>query len=142
MIKRILIVIIISSFFINCIRESEEQTHCFLFINDSERSILMEQYRINSAGAFLENTFEKSGSGVLSESCRTHFRMPTVTEVYRVDSIIVKFDDSRRLTFTTSLGQNQTTDSIFYVDKWEDDRDNNNFYWRFTEEDFQNAEPF
>ncbi|ARN76994.1 hypothetical protein BST97_02700 [Nonlabens spongiae] len=141
--KKTLIIIALSSFFTNCVRESEPKKFCYLFINDTDRSVVMEQYRINSAGAFLENTYVKNGVGVLAESCKTDVRIPTVTEAYRVDSIVVMFDNLRKLSYRIAQEeQGFVADSIFFSDEWEDDPSNNNFYWRFTEEDYENAEPY
>ena len=59
-------------------------------------------------------------------------------DVFRSDSIIVIFNDMRKLTFSTS-GVNQ---QLFLTDFYQREGNTRNYTYEFTEEDFNNAEPF
>ncbi len=63
----------------------------------------------------------------------------TPINVVEFDSVVVKFNDNRKLTFSTSSGANQ---QIFLLDFYQREGNSDNYTFEFTEEDFNNAEPF
>lgn len=126
---------------LSCNREVEV-TDCYVFTNQTSRALKMETYRYYSSGAFLQEEYEIANSGVLIEKCVSSMARTFVTDAYRADSIIVKFDNSRRLVYLSSVASPTGNDSVFFADFWEQEPGTNNFFWRFTEEDYNNAIPY
>lgn len=140
--RNIIFIITICILTLACQRESDEIKVCYSFINDTSRNMKMETYRYNSAGAFLQQEYEIDGAGTLAVLCDTDFRMPSIINLYEADSLVVKFDNNKMKSYTGSQGQNQVIDDIFFVDQWENELGSNNFFWRFTEDDYNNAVPY
>ncbi len=129
----------------SCTREPDENFNtCYKFVNETDRLIQLEFYDYQNCGDFVFNVgdFSNRGVGLLSEKCKKDNFIPGPTSIHGFDSIIVKFDNSKRLIYLWNCSENP--DSIYDPNFYELQRDGNsyNFIWSFTEEDFQNAEPY
>lgn len=129
------IIIIFLVFATSCVRE-DESTVCYSYTNATLNKINMEFYSSN--GTLLEE-IEKNGIGLITKKCYSEMGFVTPRNVVEFDSVIVKFNDARKLTFSTSSGANQ---QIFLLDFYQREGETLNFNYIFTEEDFNNAEPF
>jgi hypothetical protein len=134
---------LISLFFLviicSCVRE-DETTTCYSYLNGTSHNIKLEFYSFtNSANGNLTNSFEKNGEGLIIKKCAADMGISFPYEVYKYDSVIVKFNDVRKLTYTIS----NDSDSHFFSPSFLQ-RDGNSFNhtYEFTEEDFNNADPY
>ena len=119
---------------ISCVRDEQEQ-RCFNLVNSTNREINFKLFN-NSNDLILE--FERSAEGLLDRSCSSSLGSVLVTDVYPGDSIVVEFDQQRRLIF--AQGQDNRRNRIFFVNEWV--KEGSDSFWYFTEEDFDDAEPF
>ena len=119
---------------ISCVRDEQEQ-RCFNLVNSTNREINFKLFN-NSDDLILE--FERAAEGLFNRSCASSLGSVLVTDVYPGDSIVVEFDQQRRLIF--AQGQDNPRNIIFFVNEWI--KDGSDSFWYFTEEDFNNAEPF
>lgn len=135
----ILILLILAS----CDPDQEDRTTCYSYINNSNQEIVMEMYDYNS-GHFLTEIgiFVKSENSVIIERCKTERDVPGPTNLYKFDSIVVKFNNSKKTTYLFRFGQNP--DPIFDGNEYDLVQRGNMFdlSWEFTEEDYNNAVPF
>lgn len=107
------LLVILLVFFVACDPDEEQQrTTCYSYINNSNQEIVMEMYDYNS-GQFLTEigTFVKSENGVIVERCKTERDVLGPTNLYKFDSIVVKFNNSKKITYLFRFGQNP--DPIF-----------------------------
>jgi hypothetical protein len=134
--KNILIIIcliLVSS----CVRE-DNSTFCYSLINTTNRTIKLEFYAISGQSPEPLDSFEKTGRGVITKKCRADMGFADPATVYRSDSIIVRFDAMKKLTFTNSGVIEQLFISSFY----QREEGTLNYTYEFTEEDFNNAVPY
>jgi hypothetical protein len=98
-----------------------------------------------NSGQFLTEigVFSLQENGLIVERCRTERDVTEPATVYKFDSIVVKFNGSKKLTYLFRSGQNP--DPIFEGGNgYELEQDGNvfNLSWEFTEEDYNNASPY
>ena len=132
----ILILLIIAS----CDPDQEDRTTCYSYINNSNQDIVLEMYDYNSGQFITEiGTFSLQENGLIVERCKTERDVPGPTNLYRFDSIVVKFNNIKKLTYLFRLGQNP--DPIFDGNEYDLEQVGNTFNlsWKLTEEDFNNA---
>lgn len=129
----------------SCIREPEENlTTCYSYFNETERLITLEFYDYQNCGDFITEIgiYNKNGSGLIEQRCKMDDFVPGPVNLYRFDSIVVKFDHAKKLTYLFRCLQNP--DSIYDGNFYELNQEGNNYnlIWRFTEDDYNNAQPF
>jgi hypothetical protein len=129
--------IIISS----CVREPDLRTTCYAFENQTDENLVLEFWSYNSGQAVtVRDIFTQNGKGVFAKKCETDNRLAGPVQVYRGDSIVMKFNDNRKLTYLFNFSD--TDEPIFSSNGYRREEGTNNFFWDVTEEDFNNAEPF
>ena len=133
-ITTVIFAILISS----CVRE-DEKTTCYSYINGTDKNIQLEFYSFNNPNDDLIGSFEKNGEGLIVEKCATDMGSSAPFEVFKYDSVIVKFNDMRRLSYSIS---NSADRNFFFNSFFEQRGSSSNYFYEFTEEDFNNAVPY
>ncbi|PQJ20401.1 hypothetical protein [Nonlabens tegetincola] len=133
--------LLIALLFLSCVRHEDERDTCYSFINGTDRNVNLELYSFNS-GQFVSliDSFSINGMGLIDQKCDNSLRILSPVNVYRFDSVIVKFDNLKKLTYLRRFeGQD---DEFFFSSYYERDGNSRNFSYTFTEEDYNNAIPF
>ena len=90
------IILILSS----CTREPEKQETCYSYINQTEYNVTLELYSYNSGQAVTNIGFYKvNAKGLSVKKCRNAVEIPGPVTVFQADSIVVKFNDEKRLNY-------------------------------------------
>ncbi|AGC76560.1 hypothetical protein LX97_01220 [Nonlabens dokdonensis] len=137
------IIQILVIFFVSfCTRTEDEKATCYSFLNGTNKEVQLELYNYNGNRITIEiGTYLSSGPGLLVNKCKESLDVPGPVSVYRFDSIVVKFDNTKKLTFLGRLSQD-VPDPLFFEDSYQRDGNSLNFSYTFTEEDYNNAVPY
>ena len=124
----------------SCVREDELRTTCYSFENKTDENLVLEFWSYNIGQAVtLKDIFTQNGKGVFAKKCDRDNRLLAPITIYVGDSIVLKFNNNRKLTYLFNLGD--TDESIFFSGGYRREKGTNNFFWDVTKEDFQRAEP-
>ena len=125
----------------SCVKEAELRTTYYSFENQTDKDLVVEFWNYNS-GQFvsLQDRFTQNGKGVFANKCVSDNSIPGPKEIYAGDSIIIKFNNEKKLTYLWNFSN--TDDPIFFSGSYRREPGTNNFFWDVTEEDFNNAVPY
>lgn len=126
----------------SCDPNDDNKNSCFAFLNGTDNDITLELYSYNAGRSITEiGNYGISGVGLLTNFCKSSRRALGPVSVIRMDSIVVKFDNNRKLTFLSDFAQG-SPDLLYNTDDYQRDGTSLNFSYTFTEEDYNNAVPF
>lgn len=127
---------------ISCDPDQEDKTTCYSYLNGTNRDVKLEFYDYNSGQFVTEiGIYDKNGIGLLTNFCKSSRRALGPVSVIRMDSIVVKFDNNKRLVY---LKENDLggPDLLYHTDDYQRDGNSLNFSYTFTEEDYNDAIPY
>lgn len=125
----------------SCVRENSV-TSCIVYNNNSPFSIVIEVYRKDSNNDGLRDlreTISSNNFGMFYNQCTNNFSVMPPGLFFESDSIVVKFDNQRFFTSTSSeFGSNPTglLNRNNYV------VEGTTYTYTFTQQDYDNAEPY
>lgn len=138
---RNLIILFVLFIFCSCVKENDLRTTCYSFENMTNKNIVLEFYSYNSGQAVtVRDIFTQNGKGVFAKKCLTDNRFAGPVETYEGDSIVIKFNNNKKLIYLLNFGD--TNEPIFTSGGYRREEGTNNFFFDITEEDFNNAEPY
>lgn len=123
-----------------CVREINSDT-CYILINETDFDIVVEIYNRDNNGdgnRSLREELSTNAQGIFYSKCSSGRGLQEAEFFFKSDSIVVKFDDQRRL---ISLSQTGIPDTGLFISSFYSLLDGT-FTKTFTQQDYDNAEPF
>ncbi|WP_167342644.1 hypothetical protein [Nonlabens sp. SY33080] len=137
-----IIFFIIVLFLFSCDPGDEDRQSCYSFINGIDRDVVLEFYSYNSGQNISTiGTYSLNGMGLLNNFCKSSRRALGPVSVIRMDSIIVKFDNTKKITYL-KVNELGFADFLYHVNDYTKEGETFNYSYTFTEEDYNNAIPF
>lgn len=126
---------------VSCDPDEEDRITCYSYINGTDKEVTLEFYNYNGGRLITEiGTYSSDALELITSQCKSKRDVPGPVNFFRFDSIVVKFDNNRKLTYLWRFGQGG--DAIFYGDSYQRDGESSNFSYTFTDIDYNNSEPF